>query len=502
MENQKRRYSGVLLSISSLPNDQGIGTLGKCAYNFVDFLYKAGQSYWQILPIGPTGFGDSPYASFSCYAGNPYFIDLQYLNYSGYLRKNDYAYIDWQSDFDHVNYKRLFDVRFTILKKAVTRFKNKIPYDYGEFCMSNAYWLDEYALYMSLKEYFRYVSWLEWPVEYRDIYNAKVEEFKFSHEDDIETWKVIQYLFYKQYMDFKTYANNHGISIIGDVPIYVALDSVECWAHKELFQLDEYYHPTVVAGCPPDGFSVTGQLWGNPIYDWDYLKQTNYNWWIKRLSFASKCYDVIRLDHFRGFSAYYQIDAKTMDAMHGKWVKGCGKEFFDAITKALPNQQFIAEDLGYLEDDVMDLLHYCGFPGMKLLQFAFDRREPSHDLYYPHGYPYNCVAYCGTHDNSTIMGWLKSCDKQDIKEAKKYMLYHGKAQFNWHMIGVLMMSHAKLTIVNVQDLLGLDDSARMNTPSTCGSNWTWRVTKQQLNAKVCSQLKELTVRYDRFNQIK
>ena len=497
MKQLNKRGCGVLTPIFSLNGSYGIGTFGKQAYRFVDFLRKAHQSYWQILPLGPTGFGDSPYACFSSFAGNIYFIDLDELIDQGYLKKSEVRGIKWCTSETTIDYQCLFYHRKPILMKAAQRFLTTQSQEFTCFCEQNSAWLDDYATFMSLKEFHNNSAWNTWPKQYQDHTSDAVNEFKHQHAQAIKCHKVLQYFFFTQYNALKNYANANGIAIIGDIPIYVAYDSVDVWANKPLFDLDKNYQPNRVAGCPPDGFSADGQLWGNPLYRWDYHKQTHYAWWMQRIKASLALYDALRLDHFRGFAAYYSIDAKTLDAKNGVWVNGPGTDFFACVKETFPNATIIAEDLGYLDDNVKSLLDYCGYPGMKLLQFAFDTREPSHVLYYPYQYDKNCVAYTGTHDNSCINGWIHCLTKQDLTTCKKYLHIKRNDEVNEAMIATLLQSNANTAIVCIQDLLKLDDSARINTPNTIGTNWQWRLSGKDINAKLANRLKELTLLYHR-----
>lgn len=492
-----KRGNGILMHISSLANNTGIGTLGKCAFEFVDFLKKAGQSYWQLLPICPTGFGDSPYSSFSTFAGNPYFIDLDLLREDGLLELDDYQNIRWSDDEERVDYGRLYQYRFKVLRKAVTNFLKNPDTQYYDFIKANK-WVNEYALFMSIKDSENGKCWLEWPDDLKNRRRESIEKIKEEYHEEIEFHMVIQYLFYKQWNNLKSYANTNGIKLIGDCPIYIALDSADVWINTSLFQLDENNIPTRVAGCPPDGFSATGQLWGNPLYDWDRMKTDNYKWWIKRIEHLSNIYDIVRIDHFRGFESYYAIPYGEENAINGTWLKGPGMDLFNAIKKELGDIDIIAEDLGFITEEVHKLLDDSGFPGMKVLEFAFDSRDANGPIYYPHNYPKNCIAYVGTHDNETIMGWKGSIEDNDLVEAKKYMMIEDDNDFNWKMISVLMMSVANTTILQAQDILGLDNKARMNTPSTTGINWVWRAKEGSFNDELALKLYSYTKRYARI----
>lgn len=492
------RKSGVLMHLSSLPSPCGIGTMGQAARDFVDFLKESGQAYWQLLPICPTSYGDSPYQSYSTFAGNPYFIDLDELEKNGLLDKADYENIDWESTADRVNFGTMYQKRYPVLQKAVERFLASIPDDYSEFCEKNKSWLSDFALFMALKDVHGGASWSEWvsPLRNRDAKALAAAEK--AYEENVTFWKVLQYLFFKQWEELKAYANERGISIIGDLPIYVSLDSVDVWAHPELFQLDENKRPKEVAGCPPDGFSAEGQLWGNPLFDWDYMEQNGFAWWVDRIHYLCKVYDVLRIDHFRGFDSYYAIPYGDDTAYNGHWKQGPGMKLFDAVEKAIGRQTIIAEDLGYMTDSVRKLLSDSTFPGMKVMELAFDSRDPNGIDYLPHNYRKNCVAYTGTHDNDTIIGWFHEADAQDTAYAKEYLNITEGEALNWSMMCVLWASVADLTIVQTQDLLGLGSEARMNRPSTVGSNWQWRMLPGALTDDLARKLKRKMEIYERI----
>jgi 4-alpha-glucanotransferase len=482
------RSSGILMHLSSLPSSSGIGTLGKNAREFVDFLKCAGQSYWQILPIGPTSYGDSPYQSVSTFAGNPYFIEFEELEKKDLLKRSEYSEIQWGSTPERVDYGMLYEKRYQVLQKAVDRFLLKPTEEFQSFCQENAYWLEDYALFMTIKDMNDGLPWTDWEESLRNYEAKALEKVKSSHPDTINFWKVLQYFFFEQWSGLRTYANEKGISIIGDLPFYVALDSVDVWAHPELFQLDENKIPVEVAGCPPDGFSATGQLWGNPLFDWEQMEKDHYKWWISRIGSLCKVYNVLRIDHFRGFDSYYAIPYGDEDAKNGYWKKGPGMKLFAEMEKAIGKQRIIAEDLGFLTDSVRQLLKDSGFPGMKVLEFAFDKRDASHTDYLPYKYHSNCVAYTGTHDNDTVQGWLCTADPEDIAYAKEYMRLENPRDYHWGMMQVLWSSGAGLTIVQAQDLLGLGSESRMNTPSTLGKNWTWRALPGSFDEKLAERI--------------
>ncbi len=489
------RKSGVLMHISSLYSKSGIGTMGDEAYKFVDFLVDADQTYWQILPLSQTGFGDSPYQSFSAFAGNPYLIDLDYLCNDGLLSKADFENVDWQSD-DGINFGVLYEKRYPILKKACKNFLDKNDLDdFYKFEKEND-WLEDYALFMTIKEKLNNISLIDWDYKYKTKDKETIDSVKIEYSDTYNFWKVVQYLFFKQWFNLKKYANEKGIEIIGDCPLYVSSDSCDVFSNPKLFLLDENLIPKKVAGCPPDGFAADGQLWGNPIYDWDYHLNTNFAWWVKRIKHLCSIYDYVRVDHFRGLSAYYTIDYGAVNAREGKWVTGPGKDFVKAI-KDNVGDKVIAEDLGYMDDDVKDLLKYSGYPGMGVLEFAFDTRDADSNDNIPYNLKKNQIAYIGTHDNQTVMGWIKEIPEDSLKFCKEYINYHEGDEFNWTMIKCLMATVCDTAIVQVQDLLGLDEKARMNTPSTVGTNWKWMVKENSFTKELCEKLKEVTHLYGR-----
>ena len=492
------RTSGVLMPISSLPSPYGIGTMGKAAKKFVDFLKKGGQTYWQILPICPTSYGDSPYQSFSSFAGNPYFIDLEMLCKEKLLTKKECESFDWGGSESYVDYGTMYVSRYALLHKAYDRFVKEIPQEFWNFCDREREWLDEYTLFMALKDANNGVAWLEWEDRYKyrhwDAINAAREEYK----DAIMFYKMLQYFFFKQWNELKAYANENGIEIIGDVPIYVAMDSADVWANPDQFYLNEYREPIDVAGCPPDAFSADGQLWGNPLFRWDVMRNNGYDWWTKRIAAMSRLYDIVRIDHFRGFDSYYAIPAKDKTAANGEWRQGPGMDLFRVLEQRLGRLPIIVEDLGFLTPSVHQLLKDSGFPGMKVIQFAFDSREGSD--YLPHTYPNHCVVYTGTHDNDTCMGWMKTAPKESIKFAKEYLNLTKEEGYNWGMMRGAWSSVADMAIVPMQDLLGLGDEARMNVPSTLGNNWKWRATEDQITTKLATKLYKYTEMYGRLNR--
>lgn len=487
------RKSGILMHISSLPSDYGIGTMGKEAYKFVDFLKEAKQKCWQILPVGPTSYGDSPYQSFSTNAGNPYFIDLDILTEEGLLKKSDYASLNWGKDSKNVDYAVIYKNRFKVLRKAFNKFKTGDLSKFHDFLSANEKWISNYALFMSLKDSYDGKSWLEWDERLRRRDSSALWEFRSQHEDDIMFYEFLQFKFFEQWQKLKAYANENGISIIGDIPIYVALDSAEVWVYPDLFELDSDLMPTAVAGCPPDAFSPTGQLWGNPLYNWKRHKEFGYNWWIDRIKASTELYDIVRIDHFRGFEGYYSIPYGDETAEHGKWLKGPGMDLFNAVKHELGELPIIAEDLGFLTEDVHKLLHDSHFPGMKVLEFAFDPREESN--YLPYTYTKNSVVYVGTHDNNTILGWLDELDNDTVKFCKKYL--DTEDDIVWKLIKTAMASVSDTAIIQMQDYLELGSEARMNIPSTLGGNWQWRMGKRDVTKKLAAKIADITRTYGR-----
>lgn len=493
------RSSGILMPISALPSPYGIGTLGKAAYNFVDFLAKAEQRWWQMLPVGPTSYGDSPYQSFSAFAGNPYFVDLEFLCQEGLLEQAEIDALDWGSDPVSVDYGRIYENRFSLLEKAMQRGWEKEKENIIRFSEENKDWLPDYALYMALKRHFGMKAWTEWEdEEIRLRKEEALERYRTALAEDIRLFIYIQFLFFCQWDALRAYAKEKGIGIIGDMPIYVAMDSADVWAEPNFFQLDEKNVPYEVSGVPPDAFSADGQLWGNPLYDWDAMQADGYGWWIRRIGGAKKLYDVIRIDHFRGLESYWAVPYGDTDAKNGRWVKGPGMKLVSVLKNWFPEVSFIAEDLGFLTPEVHQLLQDSGFPGMKVLEFAFDSREPSN--YLPHTYPSHCVCYIGTHDNETVMAWKEAAAEEDIAMAVKYLGLHDEEGFHWGVIRGGMSSVAELFVTQMQDFLGLGAEARMNTPSTLGTNWKWRLAEGQITEELTSKIAEMTRLYGRSSK--
>ena len=505
------RRSGVLLPITSIPSKYGIGGFSKECYAFVDFLEKAGQSLWQILPLGPTGYGDSPYQSFSTYAGNPYFIDLEKLVERGWLKKEDCGEeifpdggVDGKRSVRerkmrarqrYVDYGKVYETRFAILRKAYENSRIADNAAYQKFCEKNAYWLDDYALYMAVKESFGGKSFSEWDDEIRFRKPEALQKYREACADEMGFIRFQQFLFEEQWVSLKEYANRKGIRIIGDIPIYVALDSADVWASPELFQLDENVLPVAVAGCPPDMFSATGQLWGNPLYRWDYHRETGYAWWMKRIMRCFELYDILRIDHFRGFDEYYAIPYGHETAQFGQWREGPGYDIFRVMKERLGECAVIAEDLGYLTPSVLELVKKSGYPGMKVLLFAFDG-DPESD-YLPHNYGKNAVVYTGTHDNDTIEGWVKTAKEKDLSFAMNYLGVTWKKQLRPAMIRSALGSVADTAVIPMQDYLGLDNAARMNLPSTLGENWKWRLLPEELTDELAEKMAEMAKLYGR-----
>ncbi len=497
-----RRESGILLSIASLPSRYGIGCFSKEAYEFVDQLKEAGQSYWQILPLGPTSYGDSPYQSFSTFAGNPYYISLEELIRRGLLTEEECEAADLGADEGQVDYEKLYQNRFLLLRKAYERSDAGSDGRFIRFKEENAWWLDDYALYMAVKARFDQAAWTQWAEDIRLRWQNALDYYRRELYFDIEFHQYLQFLFMEQWNKLKAYANGRGIRIVGDIPIYVALDSADTWAHPELFQLDGDNVPQAVAGCPPDGFSAEGQLWGNPLYRWEYHRQTGYSWWITRLSYCYRLYDVVRIDHFRGFDQYFSIPAGAENAVNGHWEQGPGIDLFRRVREALGEKEIIAEDLGYVTDSVRRLVAETGYPGMKVLEFAFDSRDSGcASDYLPHNYPENCVAYTGTHDNETIAGWFCSIRPEEQKLARDYLCDHYTPAGKLHLpfISLVMRSQARICIIPIQDYMGLGNECRINTPSTVGGNWKWRLKPGEMSRELLEEIAAVTLRYGRWN---
>ena len=490
------RTSGVLMHITSLPGPYGVGTMGKQAFDFVDFLHKAGQKYWQILPLTPTGYGDSPYQSCSTYAGNHYLIDLPLLVEDGLLDYEQINSFDWGTQADRVDFGIQYQNRLKVLRLAYDRFQG--GEDFQNFCAENENWLPDFALFMALKEKFHGQSWYTWEESVKFRQPDAMAQATALLQEQIRFYCFVQYIFDKQWRALRAYARQQDVRIIGDVPIYVPYDSADVWSNPHWFQLDEAMNPTAVAGCPPDAFSEDGQLWGNPLYRWDLLKEDGYQWWINRLAAAGKLYDVVRLDHFRGFEAYWSVPFGDATAKNGQWIKGPGLDFMNTVKAKLPQLSMIAEDLGFLTQEVLDLRDDSGFPGMKVLEFAFDSREPSE--YLPHTYPRNSVCYTGTHDNMTMRQWFESASSDAVDYATEYMALSQQEGMVWGVIRTAMSSVSDLCVIQMQDLLDLGGEARMNFPGTMTSaNWTWRARDGFTGNGLAQRLCRLTRLYGRLD---
>ena len=545
---QFERSSGILMPVFSLPSPHGIGTLGKSAFAFIDFLKEAGQSYWQMLPLTPSGCGDSPYSSYSVFAGNPYLIDLDDLVSMELLTEEEIGEIDWENDPDHIDYSIFHEHHEKVLRKAFARKNEALLEKMHSFCMSYGAWVENYALYMALKKHFGGGSWMDWDdAGIRKHEADAVAKYKEMLAEDVTFFVFEQYLFYKQWEEVRAYAKEKEISLIGDIPIYVACDSADVWAEPHFFQLDEENIPTFVAGVPPDYFSEDGQLWGNPLYDWEAMERDGYGWWIRRIDHASKLFDVLRIDHFRGLASYWAVPYGAESAKEGHWVKGPGEKFVNVLTSWFSGTKFIAEDLGMLTPDVYDLLHSTGLPGMKVLEFAFDPVTPS--SYLPHYYEKNCVCYTGTHDNATVAGWYKDGNPAEILQAKKYTglaevteipgtadgAEGAKAEtdraeaaeaeagpaaadeaqavkaetapaatdgaeverFTKAVLRAGMSSVAALFIAQIQDYFFLDNHARINVPGVAEGNWTWKMRPGMLTKEKAAEIAAMTKLYGR-----
>jgi 4-alpha-glucanotransferase len=481
------RAAGVLLAVSSLPSPYGIGSFGEAAREWLRFLKDGGQKYWQILPMGPTGWGDSPYQSFSAFALSPYYIDLDMLIGQWMLLKEEVDAIRWGKRQDKTDYAALYRRREPLLRAAAERFKRTAAFD--EFCSRNGFWLEDYSLFMALKKKNKGRSWIEWSERFKLRKTSVLKKMKQRFASDMYYHSFVQYMACTQWLAIREYAHSLGIAIIGDIPIYVAADSADTWANGELFLLDENRKPMRVAGCPPDAFTDDGQLWGNPLYRWDRLAQTGFDWWLTRLRFSFELYDIVRIDHFRGFESFYSIDAAASDARDGEWVKGPGLAFIEAVNRELPGAAIIAEDLGYLTPEVKALLKASGYPGMKVLQFAMDSREASD--YMPWTYERNSVVYTGTHDNSTSFGWFSLASAGDVLLAMDFFGIKNPKEGCRAFIRCALASPSDTAIIPMQDYLGLDDRARMNFPSTLG-NWQWRMLPGAASSDLAEHIRRLT----------
>ena len=492
-----KRTSGILMPISALPSPYGIGTLGKCAYQFIDFLSAAGQKYWQLLPIGPTSYGDSPYSSFSTFAGNPYFIDLDMLIGDGLLQESEVQAIEWGADPEKVDYGKIYNHRFAVLRLAYARGAEKLDEEFQTFYRENNTWLDNYALYMAVKAKNNMISWMQW--EDADIRMHRPEAVaRYSEElkDEIGFYRFIQFLFFRQWNALRQYAKEKGVAFIGDIPIYVAMDSADVWSEPRFFQLDENNAPVEVSGVPPDCFTEDGQLWGNPLYDYDAMARDGFGWWIRRVDGARKLYDVIRIDHFRGFESYWSVPAGDTTARNGVWKPGPGMNLVGVLNSWFGDIEFIAEDLGYTTDALRKFLAESGWPGMKVLEFAFDAHGESD--YLPHKCTANSVCYLGTHDNDTVTGWLKTIEKDDKQFAADYMHITSDEGWNWGLIRTGMGTSSNLFVMQMQDVLELGPEARINTPGSASGNWQWRMRADALDKELAQKLYRYTEIFGRL----
>jgi 4-alpha-glucanotransferase len=497
----ERRGSGILLHISSLPSSYGIGDLGPGAYGFVNFLSEADQIYWQILPLNRTctAYGNSPYGSFSAFAGNPLLISPELMVEDGILLKSD---IEERPKFpeEKVNYSAVTKYKDKILGIAYERNKERSTgnYEFERFCSENSYWLDDYGLFVSIKRQLNGVDWSQWPEDLKDRKEGVIKEWEERLREMILMEKFFQYIFFKQWYSLKNYCKSKNLQIIGDVPIYVNYDSSDVWANPEVFKLDEEKRPVFVTGVPPDYFSSTGQLWGHPVYDWNFLKKTQYSWWIMRIEYNLRLFDIFRLDHFRGFVSYWKIPTNEKTAIKGRWEKSPAKDFFNTLFKHFPHLPIIAEDLGVITPDVREIMTLFGFPGMKVLIFAFGEDLPTNP-YAPHNYIRNYVVYTGTHDNNTVKGWFKrEASPEDKKRLFEYIGHKvSKKTVHWELVRLAMMSVANMVIIPMQDILGLGERARMNLPASSKGNWRWRLTPEQLSPSLIKRLSEMTRIYGR-----
>ena len=489
------RSSGVLMPLSSLPSPYGIGTMGKSAYEFVDFLKAAGQRYWQLLPLVPTGAGDSPYSSFSTFAGNPYFIDLDMLVKDKLLKAKEITACDWGDDPEQVDYGKMYEQRPALLRRAFERGRETFADELAAFRQANR-WVETYGLYMAVKAHFDMKPWTEWPEEDIRLHrDHAVRRWSEELRGEIEYYIFVQFLFFRQWDKLKEYAHNKGVQFIGDIPIYVALDSADVWSEPQFFQLDEKNVPKAVAGVPPDPFTADGQLWGNPLYDYDVMKKDGFGWWIRRIEGVGKLYDVIRIDHFRGFESYWAVPYGDETARRGRWKKGPGMELVGVLTSWFHELRFIAEDLGYTTPEVEKLLADSGLPGMRVLEFGFD---PTGDApYMPHNCPKHSVCYIGTHDNETVRGWIACLDSRTRNFAKEYMHITKEEGWCWGMIRAGMATPSELFVLQMQDALELPREARMNIPGTASGNWQWRMKSDALTPELARKLKRYTKLYRR-----
>ena len=490
-----KRKSGILMAMSSLPSPYGIGTMGKSAYEFVDFLKAADQSWWQLLPLGPTGYGDSPYASFSSFAGNPYFIDLDMLAQEGLITREEIGE-NWGEDPQRVDYGAVYAGRYPVLRLAFERGKTRLSQETEAFRRENASWVENYALFMALKNHFSMKCWVDWPEEDIRLHRPDaVERYRALLREDVDFWVFCQFLFYRQWNALRAYAKEQGIRFIGDVPIYVALDSADVWAERDYFRLGADGLPLEVAGVPPDAFTADGQLWGNPLYDWDRMKADGYGWWIRRIEGAKKLYDMIRIDHFRGLESYWAVPAGEATARNGKWKPGPGMGLVGVLVNWFADLEFIAEDLGYITPEVRKLLTDSGLPGMKILEFGFDPHGDSD--YMPHNCSFNSVCYVGTHDNETARGWVKAANAATLRYAREYLQKEAGESWCHALLRAGMGTGSRLFIMQMQDVLELGRESRMNAPGTLGRNWQWRMKPGAATPRRAEAIRTLTHCYRR-----
>ena len=484
------------MPMTSLPSPYGVGTMGREAFRFVDFLAAAGQKYWQLLPLGPTGFGDSPYSSYSSFAGNPYLIDLDLLIEEGLLTQKEVDAFDWGKEPARTDYGKLYEGRYPLLRKAFERGLKPLREEFEAFCKENERWLDNYTLYTAVKAHFGMKSWNAWPEEgIRKHQPEAVRRYRELLRDEVEFYRFVQFLFFRQWKALKAYAQEKGVQFIGDIPIYVAMDSADIWAEPQFFQLDSEGVPKEIAGVPPDPFTADGQLWGNPLYDWERMKADGYGWWIRRIEGATKLFDVLRIDHFRGMESYWAVPYGDKTAKNGRWRQGPGMSLVGVLTSWFHGTSFIAEDLGYLTPEVKQLLKDSGLPGMRVMEFAFDAHGESD--YLPHRCNENSVCYLGTHDNDTVQGWLATTGEEDLEFARRYMHITPDEGWNWGMIRSGMATSSVLFVVQMQDLLELDGSARMNLPGSDSGNWQWRMLPGAATDELAAKLRLYTETFRR-----
>ncbi len=497
-----KRAAGVLMPVFSLPSKYGIGCFDGAAYEFVDWLVEAGQTYWQILPLGPTAYGDSPYQAYSTFAGNPYFISLTELIKEGVLSAEECDNADWGNDPAKVDYEKQATTKMALLRKAYQNSKIAENEEFRNFVNENHWWLNDYALFMAVKARFGGKNWTEWAEDIKLRYSYAMMYYNEQLYFDIEFQKYVQFKFFQQWNNLKKYANDKGIKIVGDIPIYVSADSSDVWANPQLFQLDMNNKPYAVAGCPPDAFSATGQLWGNPLYRWDYHEQTGYQWWMTRLWASYQMYDVVRIDHFRGFDEYYSIPATDDTALNGHWEQGPGMKLFNRMNEYLGKKEVIAEDLGTLTESVVKLVKDSGFPGMKILGFAFYADDLYGSAYMPHNIEKNSVVYTGTHDNETITGWAKGLKEEDLQLVRDYLCDYTTPveKLYMPMAAMALRTCADTCIIPLQDYIGLDNSARVNVPGTAQGNWGWRLLEGQIPKDLAKQVYAMTKAFKRLSE--